>query len=184
MSLTSSSPHTIAESASLSSRSLATLNDSARNEALTAIHDALASAKDEILTANLEDLKLANAASERGELSQSVLKRLDLGRVGKYEDMLKGILDVRGLDDPRMFFITLVPYTRLDVVFAFVYLPFPARLVPSLLDFCHYDPHLCPYFPRLLPLDRRTRAFPMTSIRADPIVRIRSWRSPRLTSSQ
>ena len=102
MSLTTSSPETIAKSASLASRSLATLNDSARKEALTAIHAALSSAKETILAANAEDLKLANAASMEGRLSQSVLKRLDLGRAGKYEDMLKGILDVRGLEDPCM----------------------------------------------------------------------------------
>jgi glutamate-5-semialdehyde dehydrogenase len=42
----------------------------------------------------------AHQASANGELSQSVLKRLDLSRPGKYEDMLKGILDVRDLPDP------------------------------------------------------------------------------------
>ena len=43
---------------------------------------------------------LAKQASHDGKLSQSVLKRLDLSRPGKFDDMLQGILDVRNLDDP------------------------------------------------------------------------------------
>ena len=115
MSLTTSSPETIAKSASLASRSLATLNNSARNEALTGIHDALVAAKDEILAANAEDLKKAREASERGELSQSVLKRLDLGREGKYEDMLKGVRDVRGLEDPRRCFLFNLSFHEYEI---------------------------------------------------------------------
>ena len=56
--------------------------------------------KEDILAANAQDLELATKAAENGELSQSVLKRLDLGRKGKWEDMLQGILDVRDLVDP------------------------------------------------------------------------------------
>lgn len=100
MSLTDSSPLEIATSASLASRSLAVLPTEARNNALTAIHQALANAKEAILAANAKDLGLATKAAENGELSQSVLKRLDLGRRGKFEDMLQGILDVRDLEDP------------------------------------------------------------------------------------
>jgi glutamate-5-semialdehyde dehydrogenase len=102
MSLTESSPEQAARAASLSSRALATLPVAARNEALTAIHDALLQEKDAILQANAKDLELASKAAESGSLSQSVLKRLDLGRPGKFDDMLKGILDVRGLEDPGM----------------------------------------------------------------------------------
>ena len=43
---------------------------------------------------------LAKQASHDGKLSQSVLKRLDLSRPGKFDDMLQGILDVRNLGDP------------------------------------------------------------------------------------
>ena len=43
---------------------------------------------------------LAKEASKDGKLSQSVLKRLDLSRPGKFDDMLQGILDVRNLPDP------------------------------------------------------------------------------------
>lgn len=100
MSLTDSSPQEVAKAASISSRNLAILPTQARNDALTAIHRALQEAKDTILAANGRDLELATKAAEDGELSQSVLKRLDLGRKGKWEDMLQGILDVRDLKDP------------------------------------------------------------------------------------
>ena len=100
MSLTDSSPAEIANAAAISSRSLAVLSTHARNAALTAIHNALSHAKDSILAANVTDLQLASKAAQDGELSQSVLKRLDLCRKGKWEEMLQGILDVRDLDDP------------------------------------------------------------------------------------
>lgn len=100
MSLTDSPSVDVAKAASIAARSLAILPSASRNDALTAIHDALLDAKDPILAANMNDLKLATKAAQDGELSQSVLKRLDLGRKGKWEDMLQGILDVRDLDDP------------------------------------------------------------------------------------
>ena len=100
MSLTDSSPFEVAKAASTASSNLATLSCEARNDALSLIHQALQEAKETILAANAEDLELASRAAKDGELSQSVLKRLDLGRKGKWEDMLQGILDVRNLDDP------------------------------------------------------------------------------------
>jgi glutamate-5-semialdehyde dehydrogenase len=102
MSLTNASPLEAAKAARLASRTLAILPTAARNDALTAIHDALAKAKDEILAANAQDLAAAVKAAESGELSQSLIKRLDLSRTGKFEDMLEGILDVRKLEDPSM----------------------------------------------------------------------------------
>ena len=102
MSLTDSSPNEIAKAAAISSRSLAVLSTKARNAALTAVHQALSDAKKSILAANVTDLELASKAAQDGQLSQSVLKRLDLCRKGKWEDMLQGILDVRDLDDPGM----------------------------------------------------------------------------------
>ena len=84
----------------MSSRSLALLPTRARNDALTAVHEALLQAKESILAANAEDLRLATKAALEGELSQSVLRRLDLGKGKKYEDMLQGILNVRALEDP------------------------------------------------------------------------------------
>ncbi|KAL8831768.1 MAG: hypothetical protein Q9170_005158 [Blastenia crenularia] len=100
MSLTDSSPEQIAKATSVASTSLATLAAEDRNDALTSIHQSLSEAKGTILAANAKDLELAGKAAADGQLSQSVLKRLDLGRPGKFEDMLQGILDVRDLPDP------------------------------------------------------------------------------------
>ncbi|KAI1773364.1 gamma-glutamyl phosphate reductase [Hypoxylon cercidicola] len=100
MSLTNASPSEAARAAKEASHVLATLSESARNEALTAIHAGLTAAKDEILAANARDLEVARLAAEHGQLSQSLVSRLDLGKKGKWEDMLKGILDVRDLEDP------------------------------------------------------------------------------------
>jgi glutamate-5-semialdehyde dehydrogenase len=100
MSLTNASPAEAAKAAKSASHILATLPATARNDALTAIHAALTEAKDAILEANARDLVLAKKSAENGELSLSIVSRLDLGKKGKWEDMLKGILDVRELEDP------------------------------------------------------------------------------------
>ncbi|KAF2735367.1 gamma-glutamyl phosphate reductase [Polyplosphaeria fusca] len=100
MSLTNATPIEVAQAARTGSRRLAVLSTEERNAALTAIHQALADGKDEVLAANRKDLEAANKAAEGGTLSQSLVKRLDLGKKGKYEDMLQGILDVRQLEDP------------------------------------------------------------------------------------
>ncbi|PKY05340.1 gamma-glutamyl phosphate reductase [Aspergillus campestris IBT 28561] len=100
MSLTESSAHDIAKAGSLASRRLAVLSEIDRNEALTALHNALSKNKSSILEANSRDVEIATCAAESGNLSHSVLKRLDLSRPGKYDDMLQGILSVRDLKDP------------------------------------------------------------------------------------
>ncbi|OBT82071.1 glutamate-5-semialdehyde dehydrogenase [Pseudogymnoascus sp. 03VT05] len=100
MSLSNAQPVDAGKAAKIASHTLATLSSSARNDALTAIHSALSQSKDEILAANARDLTAARQAAEDGSLSASIVSRLDLGKPGKWEDMLKGILDVRGLDDP------------------------------------------------------------------------------------
>jgi glutamate-5-semialdehyde dehydrogenase len=100
MSLTESTPEAAAKAASYSARSLATLPPDSRNEALTAIYDALSEKRDEVLTANAKDMEQALRASKDGQMRSSLVKRLDLSRPGKYDDMLQGILDVRKLDDP------------------------------------------------------------------------------------
>ena len=100
MSLTNASPLDAAKAAKSASHVLATLSADARNDALTAIHSALTAARDDILAANARDLELARQAAADGKLSQSLVSRLDLGKKGKWEDMLKGILDVRDLEDP------------------------------------------------------------------------------------
>lgn len=100
MSLANSSPEQAAKAASISALTLARLSVTARDYALTAIHSGLLAGKEAILEANARDMEAATKAVESGNLSQSLVKRLDLGRRGKFEDMLKGILDVRALDDP------------------------------------------------------------------------------------
>lgn len=100
MSLTESSAHDIAKAGSLASRRLAVLSEIDRNEALTSLHNALSKNKSSILEANSRDVEIATCAAESGNLSHSVLKRLDLSRPGKYDDMLQGILSVRDLKDP------------------------------------------------------------------------------------
>ncbi|RDW90906.1 glutamate-5-semialdehyde dehydrogenase [Aspergillus mulundensis] len=100
MSLTESSAIDIAKAASWASRHLATLSEADRNDALTALHDALLLKKDAILEANARDIQLAEQAVAHGSLNHSVLKRLDLSRPGKYDDMLQGILGVKSLRDP------------------------------------------------------------------------------------
>ncbi|KAJ5368745.1 gamma-glutamyl phosphate reductase [Penicillium cataractarum] len=100
MSLTDSAAVDVARSASIASRHLATLSNRARNDALTALHQALDRNRDTILAANARDVEAATRAANDGTLNHSVLKRLDLSRPGKYEDMLQGILNVRDLEDP------------------------------------------------------------------------------------
>lgn len=102
MSLTNASPESAAKAAKTSSRTLATLSVDARNAALDAVHDALSSAREDILAANAVDLELAKKSTANGELNPSIYKRLDLSRKGKFDDMLQGIKDVRGLEDPGM----------------------------------------------------------------------------------
>jgi glutamate-5-semialdehyde dehydrogenase len=100
MSLTNALPADAAKAAQSASHVLAALSLAARNNALTALHEALSSAKSEILAANAEDLIFAKKAAENGELSSSIVARLDLSKKGKWDDMLKGIIDVRELEDP------------------------------------------------------------------------------------
>jgi len=107
MSLTNASPEEAARAAKISSRKLAVLPVAARNEALETIHSALENARVDILEANARDLEAAAKSAANGELSQSIFKRLDLSRKGKYDDMLKGILDVRDLEDPGTTYETL-----------------------------------------------------------------------------
>ncbi|KAJ5122852.1 gamma-glutamyl phosphate reductase [Penicillium atrosanguineum] len=100
MSLTGSAAIDVARSALVASRRLATLPNTARNDALTALHQALDKNRATILAANARDVEAATRDANNGNLNHSVLKRLDLSRPGKYDDMLEGILSVRGLDDP------------------------------------------------------------------------------------
>jgi glutamate-5-semialdehyde dehydrogenase len=100
MSLTNADPATAAQSAKSAALTLATRPASDRNAALDAIHAGLTAAKKDILAANLKDLELARQAAADGKLSGALVSRLDLNRPGKFDDMLKGIMDVRDLEDP------------------------------------------------------------------------------------
>lgn len=117
MSVSDAAPLEVAKAASISARSIATLPGKARNDALLAIHNALSKAKNTILAANSRDVATATKAASDGTLKQSVLKRLDLSRPGKWEDMLQGILDVKDLEDPGKYtnilflFLTLIVST-------------------------------------------------------------------------
>lgn len=131
MSLTNATPLDIAQSAREGSRTLAVLKTEERNAALIAIHKALADGKEEVLAANAKDLEAANKAAAGGTLSASLVKRLDLGKPGKYEDMLQGILDVVELDDPSM--------STLSLLDLHVNLP---NLPPEVPEFI-FDPSKC-----------------------------------------
>ena len=98
MSLTDASPEQVAQAAATSAQGLSILSEQDRNDALTAIHNELLKHKDQILKANAIDVAAATKAAAEGQLSDSLLKRLDL--TVKYDDMLQGILDVRNLEDP------------------------------------------------------------------------------------
>ena len=100
MSLTHATPLEVAQAAQAGSRTLAVLSTDQRNQALTAMHGALAARRADVLAANARDLEAARRAVADGRLSESLVKRLDLGRGSKYDDMLHGILQVRALADP------------------------------------------------------------------------------------
>lgn len=131
MSLTNDSPEVAAAAAKTASFTLASLPASARNEALEAIHAALTASKDEILAANARDLELARKAAADGKLSQALVSRLDLGKKGKFEDMLQGILDVRDLEDPGTWlaFLLLLCYALY-----FLFLSFYLLRIGYLMD--------------------------------------------------
>jgi len=100
MATAAAAPAEIARTSSLASRVLKAISGSDRSAALTAVHEHLQAAKDKILEANRKDLEAAEEQAKVGKLSLSLIKRLDLWKPGKWEDMLQGILDVRDLEDP------------------------------------------------------------------------------------
>ncbi|KAH0613593.1 uncharacterized protein H6S33_005479 [Morchella sextelata] len=100
MASTNSTAEGIARTASSASYILKAVAGSERNAALTAVYEHLQAAKDEIIEANRKDMAAAEEQAVAGKLSRSMIKRLDLSKPGKWEDMLQGILDVRDLEDP------------------------------------------------------------------------------------
>jgi len=100
MATAAAAPAEIARTSSLASRVLKAIPGSDRSAALTVVFEHLQAAKDQILEANRKDLEAAEEQAKAGKLSLSLIKRLDLWKPGKWEDMVQGILDVRDLEDP------------------------------------------------------------------------------------
>ncbi|PUU84294.1 Aldehyde/histidinol dehydrogenase [Tuber borchii] len=100
MATAAAAPTELARTSSLASRVLKAIPGSDRSAALTAVFEHLQAAKDQILEANRKDLEAAEEQAKAGKLSLSLIKRLDLWKPGKWEDMVQGILDVRDLEDP------------------------------------------------------------------------------------
>ncbi|RCI09137.1 hypothetical protein L249_1547 [Ophiocordyceps polyrhachis-furcata BCC 54312] len=98
MSLTNGSAEAAASAARQASTTLGSLPAEARNKALDSVHAALVASKEKILAANARDVERVAAADESADAA--LVSRLDLSRPGKWDDMLRGVRDVRHLDDP------------------------------------------------------------------------------------
>ncbi|NEU82866.1 glutamate-5-semialdehyde dehydrogenase [Nostoc sp. UIC 10630] len=86
---------TIAQKTRKAASKLAILSTEAKNQAIIAIAQALESAKDEILQANIADCEAANAEG----IPKPLYKRLQLDE-HKLRDAIVGVQDVGKLDDP------------------------------------------------------------------------------------
>lgn len=86
---------TVGKQARQASRILAAANTGKKNDALLAIHDALVSAKDDILTANKKDMD----KGQNNDLDAALLDRLELTDA-RFDGMLQGLKDVAALPDP------------------------------------------------------------------------------------
>ncbi|EJU03525.1 gamma-glutamyl phosphate reductase [Dacryopinax primogenitus] len=71
-----------------------------RNDVLESIRRALQASRDKVFEANRLDLEAAEKEVQAGRLSQQLVKRLDLTKGSKFDDMLQGISDVAALPDP------------------------------------------------------------------------------------
>ena len=89
----------LAQEAKLASYTLASLSTLEKNQALKAVADKLEENKLFILQENAKDLEEAKCLLESGEINQSTFNRLKLDD-NKMRDMIKGIRDVKKLDDP------------------------------------------------------------------------------------
>lgn len=86
---------TVGKQAKVASFVITNATTQQKNQALIAIHDALAHAKDEILSANQQDLN----NGKQNNLEASLLDRLALTE-SRFADMLQGLKDVANLPDP------------------------------------------------------------------------------------
>ena len=89
----------IAKNAKEASLKIAGLNTEIKNQALSAIADAIETHKTEIFTANKLDLENAQLLVEEGKLAKSTFNRLKLDE-NKMRDMIQGVRDIANLDDP------------------------------------------------------------------------------------
>lgn len=88
-----------AKAAKVACWTLAGLDGEVRDRALDEIHDVLRERREAILAENAADMADATALIERGEMTAPLRKRLDLAG-DKFETLLQGIRDLRGLPDP------------------------------------------------------------------------------------
>lgn len=89
----------LAQRAKQASRVLGSLCSGEKDSALSAVATALRNAKDDILSANMEDVAAARSLLASGEMRRSMFDRLVLSPE-KLEEMIRGVLSVRDLPDP------------------------------------------------------------------------------------
>ncbi|EKM81652.1 hypothetical protein AGABI1DRAFT_69985 [Agaricus bisporus var. burnettii JB137-S8] len=95
-----SSAEEIAKAAKAAFEASQLVSSEERVAALYAIKRELEAKKSSILDANREDLQAARLEVDAGRMSESMLKRLDLGKQDKWDSMLQGVLDVAAMPDP------------------------------------------------------------------------------------
>ena len=89
----------IAKDAKDTSLKIADISTELKNKALQQIADEIELYKDEIFSANKEDLQNAQSLVDAGEITKSTFNRLKLDE-NKMRDMVQGIRDIAKLEDP------------------------------------------------------------------------------------
>lgn len=89
----------IAKDAKDASLKIADISTELKNKALQQIADEIELYKDEIFSANKEDLQNAQSLVDAGEITKSAFNRLKLDE-NKMRDMVQGIRDIAKLEDP------------------------------------------------------------------------------------
>eukprot|EP00126_Sphaerothecum_destruens_P004863 Sdes_comp18417_c0_seq3m8313 len=115
----------IAQNASEASISLRRASAALKNQALSAVQKLLDSRHAEVIAANQRDISATKIQVEKGNISETLLKRLDICGVNqtKYRQLLQGLLDVQELDDP----------TGQEFSFLSQVVPFPPKYPDKLL---------------------------------------------------
>lgn len=89
----------IAKNAKQASLKIADLNTEIKNLALVKIADAFEKFKEDIFSANKNDLAEAEILVQNGEITKSTFNRLKLDE-NKMRDMIQGVRDIANLEDP------------------------------------------------------------------------------------